>query len=49
MDYKEHIKIVQDWPKEGVEFKDITPLMADGKVFKAAIDEIIEYAKEKKG
>ncbi|TXL68071.1 adenine phosphoribosyltransferase [Cerasibacillus terrae] len=48
MDYKEHIKIVQDWPKEGVEFKDITPLMADGKVFKAAIDEIIEYAKEKK-
>src|SRR5699024_12736607 len=48
MDYKEHIKIVQDWPKEGVEFKDITPLMADGKVFKAAIDEIVEFAKEKK-
>lgn len=47
MNFKDYIKIVHDWPIEGVEFKDITPLMADGKAYKAAIDEIIEYAKEK--
>src|SRR5690625_2049039 len=47
MDYKEHITIVDDWPQKGVQFKDITPLMANGEVFKAAVDEIITYAKEK--
>lgn len=48
MDYKKHIKIVNDWPQEGVEFKDITPLMDNGKAFKSAVDEIVDYAKEKK-
>lgn len=47
MDYKKHIKIVKDWPKKGVEFKDITPLMANGPAFTAAIDEIIQFAKKK--
>lgn len=47
MDYKKHIKIVKDWPKEGVEFKDITPLMANGPAFTAAINEIIQFAKQK--
>src|SRR5690606_16219886 len=47
MDYKKYIKIVNDWPKEGIEFKDITPLMDNGKAFKAAVDEIVEFAKDK--
>lgn len=47
MDYKEHIAIVQDWPKEGITFKDITPLMDNGPAFKSAVDDIVEYAKEK--
>ena len=47
MDYKEHITIVENWPKEGVQFKDITPLMANGKAFKSAVNEIVAYAKEK--
>ncbi|HLR74037.1 MAG TPA: adenine phosphoribosyltransferase [Virgibacillus sp.] len=47
MDYKEYIKIVKDWPKEGVEFKDITPLMDNGKAFKSAVDEIVEFARQK--
>lgn len=47
MNFKQHIKIVQDWPQEGVQFKDITPLMANGEAFKAAVDKIVTYAKEK--
>ena len=48
MDYKQHIKIVNDWSKEGVEFKDITPLMDNGKAFSSAVNEIVDFAKEKK-
>src|SRR5690625_4610912 len=47
MNYKQHIKIVKNWPEEGVQFKDITPLMANGPAFKSAVDDIVTYAKEK--
>src|SRR5690625_416443 len=47
MDYNKYIEIVDDWPKEGISFKDITPLMADGDAFRAAGDDIVEFAKEK--
>lgn len=47
MDYKKHIAIVENWPIEGVEFKDITPLMDNGVAFKAAVDDVVAYAKEK--
>lgn len=48
MNYKKYIKIVEDWPQEGVEFKDITPLMDNGEAYKSAIDEIVTFSKEKK-
>jgi len=47
MDYKKFVEIVPNWPKEGVEFKDITPLMNDGEAFRSAVNEIVDYAKEK--
>lgn len=47
MEFKNYIEIVEDWPKEGIKFKDITPLMADGKAFKSAVDEIVDYANTK--
>lgn len=46
MNFKDYITIVPNWPKEGVQFKDISSLMNDGKVYKAATDKIVEYAKE---
>jgi len=47
MNYHKFIEIVEDWPQEGISFKDITPLMADGEAFRAAVDDIVEFAKEK--
>jgi adenine phosphoribosyltransferase len=46
MDYKKHITVVEDWPIEGIRFKDITTLMQNGGVFKQAIKDIVEYAKD---
>ena len=47
MDYKKYIILVEDWPKEGVQFKDITTLMDNGTAYKSAVDEIVKYAKDK--
>lgn len=47
MDLKEYIKIVPDWPKPGIQFKDITPLMDNGEAFRYATDQIVTYAREK--
>jgi adenine phosphoribosyltransferase len=46
MDYKKYITVVEDWPKEGIKFKDITTLMDNGTAYKSAINEIVEYAKK---
>ena len=38
-DWFQQIKDVPDYPKPGIVFKDITPLLAHGPAFKAVIDE----------
>lgn len=40
---KEHIRDIPDFPKPGVTFKDITPLLADKKVFTYTIDAIAHH------
>ena len=47
MNLEKYISIVPDWPKEGISFKDITTLMADGEAYKYATDQIVNYAREK--
>lgn len=47
MDLKQYITQVKDWPKPGVNFKDITTIMDNGTAYKYATDQIVEYAKEK--
>jgi adenine phosphoribosyltransferase len=41
-DFKGHIRDVPDFPKKGIVFKDITPLLADAKAFAAAVDRLAE-------
>jgi len=36
-----HIRNVPDFPKPGIQFKDITPVLADGRVFTAAMDHLL--------
>ena len=40
---KDHIRDIPDFPKEGVTFKDITPLLADKKAFAYTIDAISHH------
>lgn len=35
---RDYIRSIPDWPKKGILFRDITPLLAEAKTFSAAID-----------
>ena len=45
MDLKEYVASVENFPKEGILFRDITPLLANGEAYKSAIKEIAEFVK----
>lgn len=47
MDLKEKIRVIEGFPKEGISFKDITTLVADGEAFKESIDRIEEHLRDK--
>ena len=38
IDLRKHIRDIPDWPKKGILFRDITPLLANPKAFSAAVD-----------
>ncbi|EKB57228.1 adenine phosphoribosyltransferase [Falseniella ignava] len=46
MNLKDYIATIPDYPKEGILFRDITPLMADGPAFAYATQQIVDYARE---
>ncbi|MDC1151120.1 adenine phosphoribosyltransferase [Pelagibacteraceae bacterium] len=45
MDLKKHIRSIQDYPKKGILFRDITTLIKNAEAFKYTNDRIIELAK----
>ena len=47
IDFKEHIASVKDFPNKGIIFRDITPILQDGKLYRAATHELAEYAKSR--
>lgn len=46
MDLTKFVTIVEDYPKPGVSFKDITTIMDNGEAYKYATDQIVDYAKD---
>ncbi|WP_139490340.1 adenine phosphoribosyltransferase [Brevibacillus dissolubilis] len=46
MNFKEYIRVIPDYPQPGIRFKDITTLLQDGAAYRAAIDELAEFAKQ---
>lgn len=46
MDYKKIIKTIPNYPKEGIMFRDVTPIIQDGEAYKAACSELCEFAKK---
>lgn len=42
---EDHIRTIQDHPKPGIQFRDITPLLTNRIAFNVAIDQIVETVK----
>lgn len=47
MDLKSKIRVVENFPKEGISFKDITTLLQDGEAYKYAIDMCVKEVENK--
>ena len=47
MDLKEKIRVIENFPKKGISFKDVTTLAQDGEAFKYTIDTFVKYLKDK--
>ena len=47
MNLKNYVASIIDYPKEGIIFRDITPLMGNGDAYKYSVDKMTEFAKEK--
>ena len=47
MDLKSKIRIVENFPKDGISFKDITTLINDGEALKESINKFVQYLKDK--
>jgi adenine phosphoribosyltransferase len=47
LDLKEKIRIIEDFPKEGISFKDVTTLIQDGETLKYVIDKFCDELKNK--
>lgn len=47
MDLKNYIASIEDFPKKGIIFRDITPLMQDGEAFNETCERLADFAKKK--
>ncbi|MCD6107645.1 MAG: adenine phosphoribosyltransferase [Caldisericaceae bacterium] len=47
MDLTKYIRNIPDFPQKGILFRDITPLLSDGKAFGYAIEQVADFFKDK--
>ncbi|KPV56758.1 adenine phosphoribosyltransferase [Paenibacillus sp. A3] len=47
MNFKDYIRVIDDFPQPGISFKDITTLLRDGQAYKAVIEELARRLKDK--
>ncbi|WP_165226809.1 adenine phosphoribosyltransferase [Aquisphaera insulae] len=45
IDLREYIRNIPDFPKPGIQFKDITPLLSSPQAFRSAIDQVADHFK----
>lgn len=48
MDFKDKIRVIENFPKQGIRFKDITTLLKDGEAYKEAINQMMDMIKDLK-
>ncbi|PCJ98460.1 MAG: adenine phosphoribosyltransferase [Flavobacteriaceae bacterium] len=48
MDFKKYIRDVADFPRKGIVFKDITPLLQSNFALKSAADELLKFVGDQK-
>jgi len=48
LDLSSYIRVIEDFPKPGISFKDITTLLKDGQAYKVAIDALVDKVRELK-
>jgi adenine phosphoribosyltransferase len=46
MNFKQYIRVIEDFPQPGISFKDITTLLKNGPVYQQAIDHLVNRIKE---
>ena len=46
MAFNEHIRVIENFPKPGISFKDITTLLKNGEAYREAINALVEQVKE---
>lgn len=47
MDFEKYIRNIENFPKDGISFKDVTTLLKDGEAFKAAVKAIADTCRDK--
>ena len=45
MDYSKYIGVTEGFPREGISFKDISPLLRDPEAFKSIVDQMAKDIK----
>ncbi len=46
MDFKSKIRVIENFPKEGISFKDITTILKDGEYLRQVVDELSNQLKD---